>query len=119
MFLCEIYGVGRIAEPPSLVNQKRLNVRLVAKPDAGRTHRAACDQLADVFDVAGQLIIDGDAFHQGDFLVVVKPGVSVATKIMDHDRAEPIWVAPKSQICIRSIDDGVNVAGWGNGNCLG
>ena len=73
--------------------------------------------LPDIFDVASDLVINRDTAD--DFLVIMKPGIAVTTKVLTDDRAKNVWLADHTQVSIWCIKRRPNIAWRGNVDCLG
>ena len=73
--------------------------------------------LPDIFDVASDLVINRDTVD--DFLVIMKPGIAVTTKVLTDDRAKNVWLADHTQVSIWRIKGGPKIAWRGDVDCLG
>src|SRR5438445_2466438 len=79
--------------------------------------RGAREVLPDIFDVASDLVINRNTVD--DFLVVMKPGIAVTSKVLTDNRAKDVWLADHTQVSIWRIKGGPNIAWRGDVDCLG
>ena len=78
---------------------------------------SAREVLPDIFDVASDLVINRNTVD--DFLVIMKPGIAVTTKVLTDDRAKNVWLADHTQVSIWRIKGGPKIAWRGDVDCLG
>ena len=78
---------------------------------------SAREVLTDIFDVASDLVINRNTAD--DFLVIMKPGIAVTSKVLTDDRAKNVWIADHTQVSIWCIKGGPNIAWRGDVDCLG
>src|SRR5260370_23827336 len=74
-------------------------------------------RLTNVFDVARDLVINRDTADE--LFIIMKPGISVTSKVLTDDRAKDVWIADHTQVSTRCIKGGPNIAWRGDVDCLG
>src|SRR5438477_7600016 len=88
----------------------------MSQSKTGRSDHQA--RLTNVFDVAGDLVIDRDT-NVGDFFVIVKSRIAVTSKVITNNRAKDIRIANHAQSSTWSIKCGPNIPWRRDVDCLG